>query len=76
MSELVKRARARFPRPRYSEDGIIANELADEVERLEAASFKTGFSSYSYKELKDELAKLRARQAAIESELERRKAGV
>lgn len=31
---LIARARARFPRPRYADDGVIANALADALEQV------------------------------------------
>ncbi len=34
MSDIVARIRARFPRPRHADDGLLANEAADEIEQL------------------------------------------
>ncbi len=32
--DIVARIRKRFPRPRFAHDGLMANEAADEIERL------------------------------------------
>jgi len=34
MTDIVERARARFPRPKHADDGLIVRELCDEIERL------------------------------------------
>ena len=34
MSDIVARIRARFPWPQHADDGLLANEAADEIERL------------------------------------------
>ncbi len=35
--DIVQRIRERFPRPKYADDGLLANEAADEIEQLRAA---------------------------------------
>lgn len=36
MKDIVTRIRERFPRPKHSDDGLLANEAADEIERLKS----------------------------------------
>ncbi len=34
--DIVERIRKRFPRPKHADDGLLANEAADEITRLRA----------------------------------------
>jgi hypothetical protein len=38
--DIVDRIRLRFPRPKHAEDGLLANEAADEIERLRMAGYR------------------------------------